>query len=159
MSRARPRRVAIQLVVVGKIRSPLAAASEEYERRISERRAIRVDEVPHGQGGAREAMRKEADRIRSVLLDRAHAVCLDPAGRDFGTSEQFADWMVTRLEVPVPTAFVIGGPDGLDDGLVHECAERRSLGRLTFPHQLARVLMLEQIYRAVLAGEGHPYPR
>jgi 23S rRNA (pseudouridine1915-N3)-methyltransferase len=161
MSRQRSHRnrTAIQLVVVGKIRAPLAAASEEYERRISERCAIRVDEVPHGQGAAREATRREAGMIRGALLDRAHVVCLDPAGRGYGSSEDFTGWLAARLEVPVPTAFLIGGPDGFDDELLHESDEKRSLGSLTFPHQLARVVLLEQIYRAVLAREGHPYPR
>lgn len=141
------------------MRAPLAAASGEYERRISERCTIRVDEVPHGQGAAREATRREAGKIRGALLDRAHVVCLDPTGRGYGSSEDFAAWLAARLEVPVPTAFLIGGPDGFDDELLHESDEKRSLGSLTFPHQLARVVLLEQIYRAVLAGEGHPYPR
>lgn len=159
MSRSRPGRIALQVVAVGKIRPPLVAASDEYERQISTRCAIRVEEVRQGHGSSGEATRREAAAIERALLDRAHIVCLDPAGREFGTSESFAGWLAGRLEVPVPTAFVIGGPDGVDESIVSAAHERRSLGPLTFPHQLARLVLLEQLYRALLIREGHPYPR
>jgi 23S rRNA (pseudouridine1915-N3)-methyltransferase len=57
-----------------------------------------------------------------------------------------------------PVAFVVGGAAGLDPTLVAECDERLSLGPLTMPHQLARVVLAEQIYRALCIASGHPYP-
>ena len=149
----------IQLVAVGKIRAPFAAASQELERRVAERRSLRVDEVPQGRGTPAEATRRKARKIREVLLERAHVVCLEQTGRAFASSDDFTRWLGARLEVPVPLALVIGGPDGLDAELARTADERRSLGPLTFPHRLARVVLLEQLYRAILAADGHPYPR
>ena len=69
-----------------------------------------------------------------------------------------AAWMGQRLESPKPTTFLIGGAIGIDPALVDEADERMSLGPLTLPHQLARVVLGEQVYRALADLAGHPYP-
>jgi len=120
---------------------------------------LRVDEVaaePIQRGDAR-ARAAEADRLRTRLLPRAHRVALDPGGRAPESSEAFARWLARRMDRR-PVAFVVGGALGLADELVGECDERIALGPLTMPHQLARVVLAEQLYRALCITSGHPYP-
>ncbi len=70
------------------------------------------------------------------------------------SSEAFAAWLGRRIEDGRPAAFIIGGALGIDAGLVREADERMSLGPLTMPHQLARVVLTEQLYRALCSWTG-----
>lgn len=149
----------LQLVVVGRARPPHDAAAREYERRISERVAIRVDEVAAEplQRGADQVLRREGERLRARLIEGAWTVALDPAGRAPESTEAFAAWLGRRLDEPRPTAFLVGGSVGLPGDVVDQADETLSLGPLTLPHQLARVVLAEQIYRALMILAGHPY--
>lgn len=130
-----------------------------YEDRIRERIGLRVDEVAPDklQRGDAQVTRREAERIRARLLDGTWCVALDPSARAPASSEALAEWLGRRLDVPRPTTFVIGGAAGLDPALVSGADERLSLGPLTLPHQLARVVLAEQLYRASCILAGHPY--
>ena len=158
MSRRAPR---LQLLAVGRLRPPHDAAGREYERRIAERVPLRVDEVAAEplQRGSDQVLRREGERMRARLLAGAWRVALDPAARAPESSAAFARWLGRRLEGARPTAFLIGGALGLPPDLVAEAEERLSLGPLTLPHQLARVVLDEQVYRALCTLAGHPYPR
>ena len=150
------------MVAVGRLRAPHDAPGREYEKRIGDLVGFRADEVaqePDAAGGARRAVAVEADRIRAKLVDGAWRVALDPRGRPPASSDALAAWLGERLEAARPVAFLIGGPHGLDPGLVGECEERLSLGPLILPHLLARVVLAEQLYRALCVRAGHPYPR
>ena len=147
----------LHLLVVGKARAPLDAPAREYERRVDELVGLRVHEVTAERGGA--GGRAEAKRLRARLPDRAWRVALDPAGKVPGDSAAFSRWLARRLEEPRPTALLIGGAGGLDPELAAEAEERLSLGPLTLPHQLARVVLAEQLYRGACLLRGHPYPR
>jgi 23S rRNA (pseudouridine1915-N3)-methyltransferase len=120
---------------------------------------LRVDEVapePIQRGEAR-ARAAEAERLRARLLPRALRVALDPTGRTPASSEGFAAWLGRRMDER-PVAFLVGGALGLAPDLLAEADERLSLGPLTLPHQLARVVLAEQLYRALSLNAGHPYP-
>jgi len=149
----------MQIVCVGRVKPPHADASADYERRVAERLPLRVDEVAAEplQRGIDQVHRRESQRIRDRLLDGAWVVALAPGGRTPRSSEDLARWLGERLEVPRPVAFVIGGAAGLDPVLMAEADERLSLGPLTLPHQLARVVLTEQIYRSLAILAGHPY--
>lgn len=121
---------------------------------------MRVDEVA-AEGGSRDgsARRREGERLAKKTLDQAWRVALDPAGRTPKSSAGFARWLEKRLGAQRPLAFWVGGADGLDPGLVADADETLSLGPLTMPHQLARVVLAEQLYRALCIMRGHPYAR
>ena len=109
------------------------------------------------QRGEDRARAREAERLRARLLPRAYRVAVDPAGAAPASSEAFARWLGRRLEDARPVAFLLGGAVGLAADLVAESEERLSLGPLTMPHQLARVVLAEQLYRALTIAAGHPY--
>ena len=149
----------LQIVVVGRVRPPFDVAAREYERRIADRVPLVVAEVATEplQHGDDQVLRREGERLRSRILPGSWRVALDPAGRAPGSSEDFARWLERRLDDPRPTSFLVGGAMGLPPDLAAQAEERMSLGPLTLPHQLARVVLGEQVYRALAALAGHPY--
>jgi 23S rRNA (pseudouridine1915-N3)-methyltransferase len=97
----------------------------------------------------------EVERLnvkRVALPKNAYVVALDERGKDL-TTEQFAKLLQRE------TVFVIGGADGLDEGIKRQAALLLRLSALTLPHALAQVVLLEQIYRAATILTGHPYHR
>jgi 23S rRNA (pseudouridine1915-N3)-methyltransferase len=107
--------------------------------------------MPRGYEVARIAVRNE-ERLRAALPKGARVVALDERGKDF-TTTQFS----TLLNIE--TAFVIGGPDGLDEGIKKQSALLLRVSSLTLPHALAQVVLMEQLYRAATLLIGHPYHR
>ena len=100
----------------------------------------------------------EAARIRAALPKGARVIALDERGKDLSTCSlavQLESWMQERG----PLAFLIGGADGLDDALKKSAAMQLRLSAMTLPHGLARVLLAEQLYRALSIIGGHPYHR
>jgi 23S rRNA (pseudouridine1915-N3)-methyltransferase len=154
------RSLRIQLVVVGRLRAPHDAAGQLYEQRIAQQVGFRVDEVAAAplQRGEAHARTAEAERMRGKLAENAWVVGLDPDGRSPESSTAFAAWLERRFTAARPVAFLIGGAAGLDVDLLTRSDERLSLGPLTMPHQLARVVLVEQLYRALCLHSGHPYP-
>lgn len=146
-------------MAVGRARPPHVAAVRDYEERIGRYLPFRADEVagePLRQG-ATAVLRAEERRIRERIADRARIVALDPAGRSPESSERFAATLATWLASAPTVCFLVGGPLGLPEPLRAEAADRLSLGPLTLPHQLARAVLAEQLYRALAANAGHPY--
>lgn len=103
-------------------------------------------------------MAAEAVRIRAALPSACTMVALDEGGRSF-TTNQFARRLEGFRREGRDVAFVIGGADGLDPGLKQGAALLLSLSALTLPHQLVRVLLVEQLYRGVSLLHHHPYHR
>lgn len=101
-------------------------------------------------------LRDESERIRPKLRGVPSPVLLDAAGRAY-SSEGFAAWLRPRTDRGDRLAFVLGSSHGLDAALKAECPEWMSLSPMTFPHDLARVLFLEQLYRAFTILKGGPY--
>jgi 23S rRNA (pseudouridine1915-N3)-methyltransferase len=106
--------------------------------------------MPRGYEVARIAAK--AARLKSVLPRGARLVALDERGRDLDT-RAFAKLLSQD------TAFLIGGPDGLDESVKRDTALLVRLSSLTLPHALAQVVLLEQLYRAATLLTGHPYHR
>jgi 23S rRNA (pseudouridine1915-N3)-methyltransferase len=106
--------------------------------------------MPRGYEVARVAVK--GARLQSALPKGARLVALDERGRDLDT-RAFSKLLLRE------TAFLIGGPDGLDESLKRQAALLLRLSSLTLPHALAQVLLLEQLYRAATLLTGHPYHR
>lgn len=105
-----------------------------------------------------QMMQLEAGRITAAVPAGARVVALDERGRDF-TSTALARWLERRIQDNIDTAFLIGGPDGLATDLKDRAESLMRLSSLTLPHGLARVILAEQLYRAVTIIQGHPYHR
>jgi 23S rRNA (pseudouridine1915-N3)-methyltransferase len=151
----------IRVICVGRARGPLAEASAEYEERLArlckfELHEVREEGTPSL--SAREAMLRERARIEPLLAG-SWVVALDRSGLQ-RSSKQIAELVREREErAPQRTAFVLGGPHGLDETLLAEADLTWSLGKVTLPHQLARVVVVEQLYRAFTILRGEPYHR
>ena len=142
------------------------------ERDLVERYRGRADSIGRSLGfGALDIVELPEARARSAservaaegaaLLARAEGmrlVVFDERARSL-SSPEFAGRLRGWRDVSGPVAFIIGGPDGLDDSVRHRAELRLSFGHLTLPHQLVRVLVAEQIYRALTILAGHPYHR
>ena len=103
-------------------------------------------------------LRLEAGRITAAVPQGTKTVALDERGREFA-SAGLARWLERRLEEGIDTAFLIGGPDGLSGTLREKAETVMRLSAMTLPHGLARVLLAEQLYRAMSILQNHPYHR
>ena len=132
----------ISVIAVGRLRPPYQDDVEHYRKMLAG--YVKVDQVEV----------REDEKVLPRIPDRALTVLLASDGRTF-TSEDFSEWLEERRRNGRDLCFVIGGPKGLD----LEADERLSLGAMTLPHQLARVVLLEQLYRAhkILAREPYHY--
>jgi 23S rRNA (pseudouridine1915-N3)-methyltransferase len=101
---------------------------------------------------------RQAERMRAAIAPRDYVVALEVTGR-LMTTPELSRWLAARQAGGRDLAFLIGGPEGLDPGLSAGADFRWSLSPLTWPHGLARVMVTEQLYRALSLLQGHPYHR
>ena len=144
----------------------VSAGFEEYARRMPRKSPLQLIEIrperrPAGNlspGQIDGMLKSEAERIRAALPAGAVTVALDERGQSHDTqrfSRIFEGWLQDGRDV----AFLIGGADGLEAGLKRSAHLMLSLSTMTLPHQLVRVLLAEQLYRAVSLLSNHPYHR
>ena len=135
---------------------------EEYRKRLRTPLVLELHEIAVAQRRAGEDPRRAVTREGADMLDALakddYVVALDVGGRSRST-EQLSAWLAERLRDGRSLALLIGGPDGLSEACRQRAAESWSLSPLTLPHGLARVLVAEQIYRAMSLIAGHPYHR
>jgi 23S rRNA (pseudouridine1915-N3)-methyltransferase len=133
----------IIVVAVGRLRPPYADDVQHYQRLLARRARLELVEV------------REGEQVRRRVPDRAFVSLLHEHGQRLD-SVGFSAFLEERRQSGRDLCFVIGGPFGLElNGVDH----RLSLGAMTLPHQLARVILLEQLYRGhkILAGEPYHY--
>ena len=138
------------------------AAYEDYARRMPQDMSLALSVIKPGhrvagEDGAR-ARQQEGERILAALPPGSVPVVLDERGVQASTRE-LSDWIRRWIDEGVSPAFVIGGADGLDDNVKMRADKLMGLSRLTMPHALVRVVLAEQLYRAVSILKGHPYHR
>lgn len=152
-----------RLIAVGE-RAPawVAAGFAEYRKRLSHWLPLELVELPPGRRGKgldpARAVADEGQRMRAALPKGALVVALDGAGRAFTTeqlAQRLADWRRQGRDL----ALLIGGPDGHAQEVLAAADESWSLGPLTLPHMLVRLLVAEQLYRAASVLANHPYHR
>ena len=131
------------MIAVGRLRPPYQDDIEHYRKLIAGHARVQLVEV------------REDEQVAPRIRERAYVVLLASDGRGFD-SPGFAGWLEERRRDGRDVCFVIGGPRGLD---LERCDLRLSLGPMTLPHQLARVVLMEQLYRAhkILAREPYHY--
>jgi 23S rRNA (pseudouridine1915-N3)-methyltransferase len=152
----------LRIVAVGRLKEPhYRDAAAEYVKRLGPYASLSVTEVPDRDVTRDEsrARAEEGETVLRALPDGAHVIALDVTGRSLD-SEGFAAHLAgLGLDGRSTVAFVIGGAAGLDTAVLARADERLSLGPMTLPHQLARVVLLEQLYRAFRINRGEPYHR
>jgi 23S rRNA (pseudouridine1915-N3)-methyltransferase len=147
----------VRLIAVGRLRAgPEAELFERYNSRLRPR--LSITEVPEGQGAAAEIKRREAESLLAALPAGSCAVALDMDAPAL-SSAQFSQRLETWLAGGRPVVFVIGGAEGLAKPVLERADHVLSLGPLTWPHMLVRVMLAEQIFRARAIASGHPYHR
>ena len=138
------------------------AGFDEYRKRMPRELPLQLVEVkaePRSTGKSVEAMKSsEAGRIRAALPERCRVVALDERGGE-ATTRGLADRLQFWMREGDDVAFVIGGPDGLDDAFKAQASECLRISGLTLPHGLVRIMLAEALYRAVSLMRGHPYHR
>ena len=148
------------VAVVGRARHPaLGPAARDYEERATHYWPLEVREVreePVRSVTAEVVREREGKRLLEAAPERAHIVACDPDGTAMA-SEAFSQWLQRERERGVDVCFVIGGAHGLSDAVRKAARTRLSLGPWTLPHELARVVLAEQIYRAGTIVRREPY--
>jgi 23S rRNA (pseudouridine1915-N3)-methyltransferase len=151
--------VRLRVLSVGKDRSGLfAPAVEEYARRISRYVRFAVEEVPEARkaAGTPRARDEEAATLLARIADGERVVLLDERGKE-GTSPDLARRVAAWVEGARDVTLVVGGSDGHGEAIRARAAESLSLSRLTLAHRLARLVLLEQLYRAFTILRSEPY--
>jgi 23S rRNA (pseudouridine1915-N3)-methyltransferase len=157
----------VLLAVVGRLKAgPESDLSSRYLERARKAggklglKGFSVSETPESRAARRaERLAQEEQGILAKIGNGGRLVCLD-AGGDLFDSSEFARFLGDAAAASVPrTTFVVGGADGLGARILGLADRRMAFGRLTWPHQLARILLAEQLYRAVTLLSGHPYHR
>ena len=148
------------VAVVGKPRdASLAGAIREYETRASRYWPIRVHEVreePARSGSPDIVRQREGERLLAAIPAGVQVVTCDLTGRAM-SSEQFAHWLQDMRERARDVAILIGGAFGLSDVVRDRASSSLALAPWTLPHELARLVLAEQLYRAGTIARGEPY--
>ncbi len=155
----------ISIVTVGKLKEKyLKQGIEEYTKRLGSYAKIDIIEVADekapeelSQGEMEQVKQKEGERILAKISPDAHVIALAIDGKQKSSEDLAAslDRLATYGKSKV--AFVIGGSLGLSDTVLKRADEQLSFSKMTFPHQLMRLILVEQIYRAFRINRGEPY--
>jgi 23S rRNA (pseudouridine1915-N3)-methyltransferase len=151
--------VRLRVLAIGRDRSGLyAPAVEEYAARLSRYVKFELVELPEARrhAGTPQAKEEEAATILARLRPGERLVALDERGREW-TSVELARRVGGWLEGGRDVALVLGGSDGLAPQVLDRAEEKLALSRLTLAHRLARLVLVEQLYRALTILRGEPY--
>lgn len=155
----------IQLIVVGKLKeSYLQEGIREYLKRLGPYANVQIREVADekapeqlSEAEARKVKEKEGERILALIKPDTYVIALAIDGEPW-TSEQLAGKLENLATYgKSQIAFIIGGSLGLSDAVLRRADAKLSFGRITMPHQLIRLVLVEQIYRAFRIMRGEPY--
>jgi len=153
--------VKIRFILVGRTKSPyLAEGVRDYLKRIRNYAPAEITVVKGAKvrdDRADPIRSEDARRLLAAVKDEEIFVHLDPDGREM-TSLELAHWLKNQMDHGVKTvAFGLGGPLGLDQAAAVRADLRLCLSRMTLTHEMTRLVLLEQVYRALRVIAGHPY--
>lgn len=134
----------------------------EYQKRLRAPLVLELEEIPVATRRAGEnpqrAIAREGANMLAALGPKDHVVALEVSAPQRST-QALSIWLAERLRAAKPLALLIGGPDGLAPECIERADESWSLSPLTLPHALVRIVVAEQVYRAMSLLAGHPYHR
>ena len=137
----------IKIICIGNIKEKyLTEAIKEYQKRLSKYTKLEIIELKDEKDKG-NPLKKEKESILKHINEKDNIVLLDIQGEEL-TSEEFSDFINKELTNHSNITFIIGSSNGLDKSIKDLTGKKISFSRLTFPHQLFRVILLEQIYRA-----------
>lgn len=148
----------INVIAIGKIKEKFFSdALDEYAKRISRFAELNVSELSEAPAGKSAAERKRIEGETLLARARGHVIAADGGGRQLSSIE-FAEYIKEKTGGGISEfSFLIGGSNGLSEEVKKKADFVLSFGRLTYPHQLFRVILAEQIYRALGINAGTPY--
>ena len=150
----------ITVAAVGRIkRSEWQSAQDDYVKRLKRYTSLSVREVKDSVGRGfpdTVAMQREGEALLKASEKARQRILLSPEGSEM-SSKQFARYLKRQIEQHCHLSFLIGGPLGFAPEVESAAQDSISLSRLTFPHELARIVFLEQLYRAFAILRGEPY--
>lgn len=150
------------ILMVGKTRAAfIQEGLDFYRKRLQFYRQVSLitvrEEKPHSGLTPEQIKEKEGERLLARVPRPARVIALEAGGKEF-TSKGLANWLAgLEQEAHNPVVFVIGGHLGLSPAVLEIADHRLSLSRFTFTHELSRLILLEQLYRAATIRAGHPY--
>lgn len=149
----------LTIICVGRLSREYLAVAEHYGRLLRPYATVETREVPevpisHGSG---RVLSVEGDQLVRQLRPAAYTIVLDRGGREFTSEALSAHMAEEKLYGHSDFQFILGGALGLDERVLGSADLVWSLSKLTFPHQLARCVVLEQLYRALRIERGEPY--
>ena len=155
----------VQILAVGKLKERyLVQGIEEYGKRLGRYGRLEIAELkeesfaePLSEKEVQEILRREGERILDALKPRSHVVALDRGGRAMSSEELAEEFQRVAIGGISQLTFVIGGSLGLDPRVLQRADLVLSFSKFTFPHQLMRSILLEQIYRAFTIVNGERY--
>ena len=148
----------IKIICLGKVKEKyLQDGIDEYIKRISKYTQVKIIELEdEGIKDDKVALKKEKEKILKYLNTKDYIIVLDISGKEM-TSLEFADKIDKTLIINSDITFIIGGLYGLDEEIKSLSNYRLSFSKMTFPHQLFRLILLEQIYRAYKINHNEEY--
>lgn len=152
----------IEIISVGKIKEKyLQAGIDEFSKRIRPYSSINVIEIPQEDLTTYDVEEKarlvESNKIEKVLTDYSYKIALDIKGKKLSSEKLAQKIKEVTLDGTSHIVFIIGGSTGLHQNILDQCHFRLSFSDMTFPHQLMRLILLEQVYRAFKIIKGEPY--
>jgi 23S rRNA (pseudouridine1915-N3)-methyltransferase len=146
----------IKIICIGNIKeSYLKDAIKEYQKRISKYTKLEIIELKDEKDSA-NPLSREKETILKHIKDKDNVVLLEIEGQEY-TSEEFAKFIEKELSINSNITFIIGSSNGLDNEIKQITNKKISFSKMTFPHQLFRVILLEQIYRAFKIVNNEKY--
>lgn len=153
----------IKLIAVGSIKENyLKLGIQEFEKRLERFVQLTTIEIPESvpkqdhPDAIKKALELDAKLIKEAIPNQAYVVVMDIQGKTFSSSE-LAKQIDLIQQKSSQFVFIIGSSNGLDDAIRNLAKEKWSFSPLTFPHQLFRLMLLEQLYRSMTILKGHPY--
>ncbi|MBO1326539.1 23S rRNA (pseudouridine(1915)-N(3))-methyltransferase RlmH [Acetobacter sp. TBRC 12305] len=147
----------MRLVAIGRMKDKAELALvERYLKRLRPR--LEIVELADGRGSPEEIKRREAQAILAAIPAQSFVIALDQDGQAHD-SVAFAHAMQDWMAAGRAPCFIIGGAEGLDGAILDRADAAMSLGAMTWPHMLVRIMLVEQVYRAQAIVAGHPYHR